>query len=652
MNGLVAIFKKQEVSAYCLTDLLETGLQSLTHRGGDARAIFLMDSRLRCVNRSLGQPEPGVSLGLASCSKQNDTTHIASYDRNMLFFDGCLLDKAELAGQLPVAPEHVTDAELVLRLLEQQGVGCLKRLKGFWSLIYLDARNKTLYGARDHFGNRPMWFCHTGRHFALASEGRTLYSMLEDVRRINKERVIDFLLWGEIGRKDQYFFRDIHSLEPSHFVKYEMETDRLTVERYDTLPYNRSNTSYNVAAEKQYTDEIRRLMTDSVDKNLRLFDGSVAIGLSGGMDSSALACLARKTHPDKDVTAYTTTNEYDDGESRWAEIVVRHTGMEWVKVLCTPRQLIDDIKRLNGIHSAPIYNASSFTQYRLLEEMAKDGHTAVLDGQGGDEMFGGYQTYFPLFLRSLRKNGEWKNGWNELIHVRHSGMTLREMYMRMLKEWAKTHVYTPLRMARWSRRDIYDSLMPNARDAYFKSLSLMSEAHDTYSKSLSLMPGFKKEVLNDLLFESYTLFLGNILRWGEHAAASKGLECVMPLSDSPDLTEYVFSIPSSFKIHNGWNKYLQRRAMVGIVPDAICWRKEKMGFYFPERQWLSALEGVMYDAIERMDDPEGCLCKTRLLAQRSRLFTSSHEVYRSFIFRCYSYLVWRNGLDVAAANTL
>lgn len=620
MNGLIAVLEKQEDASCRLNEVLGVGLKALAHRGAN-----------QWKNETV-LPETEVCLGMASCSKQNDTSHIASHNGNLLFFDGRLLDRVEVAERLSVArrTQTETEAEFVLYLLENHGVECLKLLKGFWSLIYVDAGNKTIYGARDHFGNRPMWFCNTGRHFALASEGRTLYSMLDDVRRINRDTVIDFLLWGNIGVKDQYFFQDIHSIEPSHFVKYEIETGRLSVERYYTLRYSRSREPFEIKDVWSYADDIYRLMADSVEKNLQSFNGPVAIGLSGGMDSSSLAFLAQKTHPDKEVVAYTTTNDYDGGEIKWAEKVVRHIGMEWVKVLCTPQQLLDDLKQVNSIHSAPIYNASSFTQYRLLDEMAKDGHTVVLDGQGGDEMFGGYQNYFPLFLRSLRKNGEWKNGWNELTHVANSGMTTREMCTRMLKEWAKNHYYTPHRLAKKQRAFAYESLVPEVRDAYFKSLLPVSD--------------IQKKVLNDMLYESYTLFLGNILRWGEHAAASKGIECIMPLSDNPELIEYVFSISSAFKIHDGWNKYMQRQAMVGVMPDEICWRKEKMGFYFPEQQWLNEIEGVMLDNMSNCDG-EGILDMEYIIKQMNHKRNHSNLLVQQFLFRCYSYFVWKSGLD-------
>jgi asparagine synthase (glutamine-hydrolysing) len=627
MNGLLSIYRKKDEQSSSLAETLHSGLKSLSHRGDAAVSSFIVDGRMQPA----GMGNVPACLAMGSCSSRNDASHIASGKGNILFFEGKLINRADLCKQLAIASGDDTgDAEIAMRLIEAEGTACFRRLKGFWSLIYLDAGSKTIYGARDHFGCRTLYFCNSGKQFALASESRTLYALFDDVRSINRYTVTDFLLWGNIGRQDQYFFNDIHSLEPSHFVKYEITAGKLTVERYYTLPYNHSKESYNPASEKQYTDRLSSLLMESVDKNLQLFDGALAVGVSGGMDSSSLICAARKTDPQRTLVAYTTTDSYDGGEACWAEKVVRHTGVEWIKVLCTPENIVEKLYEVNRIHNIPLYNASSFAQYRMMEEIKRQGQAVFIDGQGGDEMFGGYPDYLPLLLQSLRRNGEWINWWRELSQVGNSGMTRKDMFTRCLKQWAKAHYYNPRKLAQKKRKDLCEALMPHERDLYFKQPSPI--------------PAVKKEILNDALFESYTLFLGNILRWGEHSAASHGIECVMPLSDNPDLAEYVFSIPSTYKMHNGWNKYLQRKAMLGTVPDEICLRRQKMGFYIPEQNWLNEMGNAMFDAIQKSDDPEGCINKPYLIENRNRLYTPANPLFQRFVFRCYSYLLWRQGL--------
>ncbi|MDR1814331.1 MAG: hypothetical protein LBR18_05735 [Tannerella sp.] len=626
MNGLLAIYKKEGSALESIKPLIDNGLDAMTHRGVFRPATVNLNSELKETDATSSD----VRLTMSACSKYDNSLHYASSGGSYIFFEGKLLNKNELCAQLSISPNETSDARIVLALLQKYGEEAFGQLYGYWALVYFDALSQTLYGARDHFGCRTLFFCNTCNQFALATESRALYNIFKDVRKINRYTVIDFLMWGNIGSLDQYFFKDITSVEPSGFVKYEFKTQRLTSEKYYTLPYNRSKASYDVNSEEQYLEGLRTHLAESVNRNVSLIEGAIAVGVSGGMDSSSLICTAKKYNPDRTFVAYTTTDKYDGGEVVWAEKVVRHTGAEWIKVVCTTEDILEKLSAVNRIHNVPLYNASSLAQFRIMEEINRQGQAVFIDGQGGDEMLGGYPHYFPLALKALRNNGELASWWNELTSVSNSGLSIREMFMRRLKLIAKDVYYNPLKFAQDKRKDLYDSLMAQSRDAYFCGSSPV--------------PQVKKEVLNDALFESYTIYLANILRWGEHSAATYGLECIMPLSDYPPLAEYVFSIPSAYKIHDGWNKYLLRMSMEGIVPEEICRRKQKYGFYIPEQNWLNEMGSALYDYLSKTEDPEECVYKKYITENWYRLYTPANPLFQRFAFRCYSYLLWRHGL--------
>jgi asparagine synthase (glutamine-hydrolysing) len=624
MNGLLAIYKKKVARELSLSELIDRGLDTLKHRGGKWRKSILLNDE-----GDITESENTADLAISSCSPTENNSPYAAHNGNYIFFDGRLTNKDELCKLCKVG--KMTDAELALKVLCGMDEAGFSMLYGFWSIIYYNAEKNRLYGARDHFGARTLFYCDSRKSFAIANESRTLHTLFYDVRSVNKDTVVDFLLFGNIGSLDQYFFNDIHSVEPSHYVCYDLNENRISVKRYYTLPYSRENKTFDGAILPKYLEDIRLCIADSVHKNMSLFEGPLAIGVSGGVDSSSLICTAKKIDPQRQFIAYTTTDKYDGGEVRWAEKVVKHVGAEWVKVVCTADDIIEKLYDVNRIHNVPLYNASSLAQYRIMEEIVKQGSAVFIDGQGGDEMLGGYQVYFPLALKTLRNRGAFGAWWHELSNVKNSGMTVTEMFVRRLKLMGKSLYYNPLRFAKSQRRFEYESLLPAARDKYFADPSPI--------------PFVDKKILNDALFESYTIFLGNILRWGEHSAASHGLECVMPLSDYPPLAELVFSIPSVYKIHDGWNKYLLRKSMVGTVPDEICWRRQKLGFYIPEQNWLNEMGKAMSDTIRRLDDPEECIDKKYVLENMNRLYSSQNPLYQRFVFRCYSYLLWRNGLN-------
>ncbi|MDR3252262.1 MAG: asparagine synthetase B [Tannerella sp.] len=625
MNGLLAICRKTERTDSELSTLINKGLDTLSHRGADNRNIRLFDAGMK-------ENESAASIALGSCSLLSDGSQSATDDDgDAILFDGRLLNKADLCSRLGLSSATLTDAGVALQVLRRHKAEGFAMLQGYWSLIYLDAGENNIYGARDHFGARTLCYCDTGDTFALATESRTLYKLFDNVRGINRNTVIDFLLWGDIGSIDQYFFNDIHSIEPSYYVKYNVKTGHSSVAKYYTLPYSHENTSFKPSSEHEYLRRTRELITEAVSANLQVIDGPLAVGVSGGMDSSALICTARQIEPQRTIVAYTTTDKYDGGEVGWAEQVVRHTGAEWIKVVCTPEDIIEKLPEANRVHNVPLYNASSLAQFRIMEEIKKQGQTVFIDGQGGDEMLGGYQVYFPLHLQTLRKRFDLVSWWRELSSVTNSGLTVNEIIVRRLKLIGKATYYNPQRLAQSKRSEEYASLTAATRDSYFTQPSPITHLNEV-------------KILNDALSNSYTVFLGNILRWGEYSAASKGLECIMPLSDYLPLAEYVFSIPSVYKIHDGWNKYLLRKSMFGVVPEEICLRKQKMGFYIPEQNWLNEMGDAMLSSITHLEDPEGCVNRKYILDNWKRLYTPQNPLYQRFIFRCYSYLLWVNGL--------
>jgi asparagine synthase (glutamine-hydrolysing) len=626
MNGLLATYSKIELQASKIKDVVTSGLNVMSHRGNVQSETLLLNNNLKLTDIHADD----IKFAGGSCSPEKNAINTVIDEDCILMFDGKILNKGELCVILSLGSEEKEDAYVALHLYKKYGADFFRMMKGFWSIIVLDRKKKIIYAARDHFGNRPLFFCNTSKHFSIATESRALYTMFNDCQSVNKDTVIDYLLWGDIGKFDQFFFEDIHSVKPSHYVMYEINTGKIFIEEYYHLNYNHCQSSYDEKEEETAIKKIRDLIAASVHDNLQQFDMPVAIGVSGGMDSSSLICTAKKTDPEKTIVAYTTTDKYDGGEAKWAEIVVRHTGVDWIKVVCTSDDIVEKLAFANKIHNVPLYNASSLAQYRIMEEVKKQGQAVVIDGQGGDEMFGGYPAYYPLHLKALRADGAWLTWWREWMSVGNSGWSKKEMVERRIKLIAKQIYYDNLKLALKARKEEYNSLLPQTRDLYFK-------------QQMPVKP-IKKEVLNDALYESYTKYLSNILRWGEHSAAAFGIECVMPLSDSIDLAQYVFLTASIFKIHNGWNKYLLRKAMIGTVPDEICRRKQKMGFYIPEQNWLNELGNVIFDVIRKSEDPEDCINKKYIIENWSRLYTPSNPLFQHFAFRCYSYLLWRNGL--------
>ncbi len=556
----------------------------------------------------------------------------ASIGNYRIIFQGKLFNSKNIAEEICIRQPDYTyhsDAETALLLFIQKGAQAFADFDGYWSLIIADLDNQKIYAARDAFGNNFLYYSPTNTQFGICSETRPLFSVMDDAKRINDSAVVEYLLWGDISTHKQNFFADIHELKSSCYIEYSLENNSYREVPYYILPFNDCRGGYNEYAEPYYVDTIRSLVLESVSRNI-VDKNRIAVGLSGGLDSSAIVCCAKKIAPDLPITAFTSTDFYDGGEAVWAEKVVKHTHVEWVKVFASPQDIVGLLDTMNRIQNIPVFNVSSFAQYKIMETARQHGFDVVVDGQGGDELFGGYHRYYPPFLRSLRSQWMLQDWLKEILHLGNADLKQREIILLWLKNVAKKYGYNERRLAEKRK---------------WKELSFFNKHHiDSYFSQIHT-PKTSKDLLNEYLYESYMLFLPQVLHWGKYFAANFRMDCLMPFSNSKKLAEYLFSIPSTFKIHHGWGKYLLRKAMIGIVPDEVLWRKQKMGFYTPQEKWLSEIGEEIKREIIRYEDLGQLLDKNGLLKGWDSAYTSENNQFQKFAFRYLSYLVWRNGLN-------
>lgn len=616
MKGLFAIIKKAQSSVFLSENTIEEGLSFLSHRGNNKKQVL-------CSNDLNSNPR--VGLGICSYVAL-EINQICYLDYIYVIFDGKLNNVDVIKETYPELKHCLTEEEFIAHAYQLLGEKAFSLLYGYWSLILVDTKKEKLYALRDPFGNKPLFYCQTEDFFAFSSEIRPLYQLFPSVRALNLNAIITYLLWGDIVKHKQDFFADIHELQTGNFITYSYKESILEKNAYYILSYKSCLGKYEPDKVPELIETIKYLFLKGLDFHLDN-KTQIAIGLSGGLDSSSICCSARELREDISITAFTAVNDVDDGETLWAAKIVKHVNAQWIKVSCTPQQLLDEIEHINYFQSIPIFNTSSFAQYCVMKSAGEHGFTNIIDGQGSDEMFAGYTAYFQKFINELFFECLFLHGIKECKNLKNANLSCKMISELSLKEFIKEDVLNERLFAKMKRKSILQSLNPDILQVYFHTKRERIESKDT---------------LNDYLFESYTKFLPHILRWGEHSAASAGMDCLMPFSDNRSLTEYVFNVPSIYKIHKGWGKYLLRNAMEGIVPDDVRMRKQKMGFYTPEGHWLQAISNQIKNRISAMPDKENVVNKEYLFNHWDDFFNTENIHFQQFAFRCLSYLVWRN----------
>ncbi|MCL2132519.1 MAG: asparagine synthase-related protein [Lentimicrobiaceae bacterium] len=618
MSRLLALVGKQEKNVRSLLFCL----QQFVRCNENANSLFFSKELMPL---DFCPSEEGAFVSVLH--QKSNSVSLVQTQRHSLIFDGKLFNRKALLGKIPTdcqLTDTENDAELILALFTNQGTTIFADLEGYWSLIILDKDKKQLIAARDHFGNRPLFYCNTENCFGISSRSRFLHNIDENAKEINKNAVADYLLWGDIVKHSQTFFVNIHSLPSAHYLLYSFDNQTVETNSYYELPYKRCKAGYNEYEEPLYIDNVRQFVLDSVRENIGN-QSRMALGISGGLDSSAILCSALKVNPDCKYTAFTFVNQYDKRDNFWAEKIIRHTAVDWVKVPCHAKEIVEILPHLNKIQDVPIFVTGTFAQYKVMQAVKEQGFETILDGQGGNELFGGYTAYFPPFWNALLSQWQIKDLLAEWFYLKNAGIGYKDALL-LLKNVAKKHYFTKEKLAKRTKPQELRFLNKELTNDYFR-FSNQNEMH--------------KEVLNDCLFESYTHFLTNILRWGESSAGSFGLDCLMPFANSKKMAEYVFSLPSTFKIHKSWGKYLLRSAMVGIVPDEIRWRRQKIGFEAPEYHWFQEIGDEIKQQIFALNDSANFVDKKQLLDQWNNLYHPQNFHFQQFVFRYYSYLTWR-----------
>ncbi|MDD5556342.1 MAG: asparagine synthase (glutamine-hydrolyzing) [bacterium] len=447
--------------------------------------------------------------------------------------NGEIFNYRELRKELE--PKHrfytKTDTEVIVHAYEEWGRDCLARFIGMFAFAVWDGRE--LFIARDRLGEKPLYYCRHGRRFLFASEIKAL------LREVPAEPVIDeeYLVF-ETPLLGNTMFRDIRSLEPGCCMV--VRDGEPAVSRYwEIEPFDGPR-----RREADYVEELRWLIGDSVRLRLRS-DVPLGVFLSGGLDSSLIACLAR---PEKVFSCrFPLGDRYD--EFSYAAMVARAIGAEHLVIEPTAEDFRRDFPRVLYHLDHPIATPSSIAEFALAR-LAKPHVKVVLGGQGADEIFGGYVRYL-LMLEEAR-----------------------------LAEAPILRSYLPLARHFWSERMFRDPC-----ERYF---DLVRRGDDPSGRILGLFRGIferQRSLIDRMGYTDLKLTFPSLITMNDKAVAAVGLENRTPFLDHR-IVEFAFRLPPEMKVRGFTTKHILREAARGIVPDAVIEREDKKGLVVPLNRWF------------------------------------------------------------------
>lgn len=477
-----------------------------------------------------------------------------------------------------------TDTEAIVHLYEDEGERCVERLRGMFAFAIWDKRERKLFIARDRVGVKPLHYCLAGETLVFASEIKSILQHPAITREVNLEAISDFLTFGYVPDPASAF-RGIFKLEPGHTLTF--KDGRLSTRRYWDFQYNQNGAGEPPREESYYTERIRELIAESV--RLRLIsDVPLGAFLSGGIDSSTVvAMMARQMdRPVKTFSIGFTESSFD--ELHYARITARHFNTEHHEFIVTP-DVCKIVEEIIWHHDEPFADVSSIPTY-IVSKMAREHVTVILSGDGGDELFGGYDRYlvdrkrevFERIPRLLRRTLMRKAsralpraayGKNFLRNIALDSDARYVDSISCFDEDAKRNLLSP-NVRHWLE----------GRDSSDAFRRLLAAPHSS-------------ERLDHLLYlDSKTYLPGDILTKVDRMSMAHSIEAREPLLDHK-LIEFVQTIPASLKLRGSVSKHILKSAVSGLVPDEII-NRQKQGFGVPIRRWFNnELRELLYDTL-------------------------------------------------------
>jgi asparagine synthase (glutamine-hydrolysing) len=518
------------------------------------------DERLPALNRpviGLGNRRLAI-LDLSPSGNQPMQTEDGRY---CLTYNGEIYNYREIRDELRRLGHRfnsATDTEVLLRSYAQWGEECLHRFNGMWSFALFDRAEQTLFCARDRFGVKPFYYIAKDRQFFFASEIKQVLAASRIERRANPRVIADFLEWGLQDHLEETSFEGVSQLLGGHSLTLHLSGQlRPRITKYWEL---RVDPELHISREDA-VDEFRSRFADAVSLRLRS-DVPVGVSLSGGLDSSAILCEAKRLSPQSTFQAFSACfDEPRLDERSYISTILSATKSEKHWTFPNSQSFWNSLDTIVYHQDEPVGGPSVFAQWRVMQEARANNVPVLLGGQGGDESLCGYRKYYFFHLWHLLRTAN-PAFLPESLALARSGTT-----------------------SHWSAGTISRYLPATLRKNNSALDRLAAPALQTASTNARQYIGAARTIAERQKIDLQTTSLPKLLRHEDRNSMAHSIESRLPFLDYR-LVELAVRCPVSFKLRDGWSKWLLRESLAGTLPDQVRLRKSKLGFNTPENDWM------------------------------------------------------------------
>ena len=368
------------------------------------------------------------------------------------------------------------------------------------------------------------------------------------------------------NQPSETFFENIHKLPPATCLKYSLRKNELSLEKYWDVDPEKQDKHIS---ESDALEKFSHLLTTSVKRRLRS-DVAIGTSLSGGLDSSSIIAIA-SSFTNSPLTAFTASfPEFEKDELAYAKQVAEQFKLQHCITTVSGDDLVNDWQKLCYQQESPFGSASVYAQYKVYELAKQQGIKVLLDGQGADETLAGYHKYYKWYWQELFRNRKLRRS-KEIKAAKDLGITETFDFKNIIASYFPDFATIVL-----ENRYLLNAI---------KHEDLTKEFVQQQSKEAYYALPERFTLNNALHFNTCVHGLEELLKYADRNSMAHGREVRLPFL-SHELVEFIFSLPAHFKIRNGWTKWILRETMKSSLPESIVWRKDKVGFEPPQKNWM------------------------------------------------------------------
>ena len=485
-----------------------------------------------------------------------------------------------------------TDTEVVLKSFYEWGENAFSKFNGMWALVIFDYKKNEIFLSRDRFGIKPLYICKMDNIIYFSSEIKFIKKMIGNKISINKRSVLSYINNNKLNHSKETFYDQIDEVLPGRNLRI---SDNSFVEKsYWNLSVD--NINYD---ESQALEKFKQLFNNALKLRMR---SDVEVGglLSGGLDSSLILCDLDKLELTSNGNYKAFSAVFDDeeiSEKKYIDDLNEKFNYKQFFIYPKPDDLQTHMDDIFYFMDEP-FRQPNFLQYMIYKTVLEKTNVKVLlNGQGSDELFGGYNLHYDTLFVQLLATGNFYKSLNEC--------RLFKKYRHSEKKF-------------FNKKNLIE---------IFKNMGNKKYFNDVTSKELSYV------------------HLRSYLNQEDRMSMAFGLESRLPFLDYR-LVEFAFTLPVNLKISNFNNKYLVRQyaRLKSTIPDSIIDRKDKKGFVTPMAKWqTNELKGE-FDKIfnEIKNHGIGSFINEKEVLARYNDFCSGNIMYENYIWSVFSFMKWKS----------